>query len=125
MLLVNVERACGSARRRSSGTVPDTSFVAWDTPRVVPSRSASIASAFRTVSPALERAVEVPLVSGGKVGAIPGWALVRREVDRWTPERAAEITGVPADTIVKVARAFAEAKPAAILMVVARSLVPR
>ena len=117
MLLVNVETGL---RLRASEVFrhgSNTSFVAWDTttgrPVAVGVDRLGVPDG---LAPALERAVEVPLVSGGKVGAIPGWALVRREVDRWTPERAAEITGVPADTIVKVARAFAEAKPAAILM---------
>ena len=46
----------------------------------------------------------------------PGFALVRAEVDTWTPQRAEEVTGIPADRIVALARAFAADRPAAILM---------
>ncbi len=41
----------------------------------------------------------------------PGFALVRAELDRWTPERAAEVTGVPAETI--VARGATPSPPSA------------
>jgi anaerobic selenocysteine-containing dehydrogenase len=46
----------------------------------------------------------------------PGFAFVREELERWTPEAAEGVTGVAADMIVRVARAYAETKPAAILM---------
>ena len=47
---------------------------------------------------------------------MPGFALVRQELDAWTPERGAEVTDVPADTIVRLANAYATTHPAAILM---------
>jgi anaerobic selenocysteine-containing dehydrogenase len=46
----------------------------------------------------------------------PGFALVREEVERWTPEQVEAVTGVPAATVVSLARAYAAEKPAAILM---------
>jgi anaerobic selenocysteine-containing dehydrogenase len=68
------------------------------------------------VLPALEGTWTVTLVDGSAVEVTPGFALVREELARWTPEAAAEITGLDAAQIVKVARAYAGAKPAAILM---------
>ena len=46
----------------------------------------------------------------------PGFALVRAELDSWTPERAAEVTGVPAEDIERLASAFAAERPAAVIM---------
>lgn len=58
----------------------------------------------------------VTLADGTAIEASPGFGLVRRELERWTPRAAAEVTGVDAEAIVKLARAYADAKPAAILM---------
>ena len=68
------------------------------------------------VRPALDGAFQVPLAAGGTVQASPGFAHVLREVERWTPELAAEVTGVDAETIEKVARAYASEAPASIIM---------
>jgi anaerobic selenocysteine-containing dehydrogenase len=68
------------------------------------------------VAAALEGTYSVALADGGKVGVTPGFALVRTEVEQWTPERASAVAGVAADRIVALARAFAAAKPAAIMM---------
>ena len=68
------------------------------------------------VDPALEGTWRVTLADGSVVEARPGFAIVLDELRRWTPERAESVTGIPAATIVKVARAYAAAKPAAILM---------
>ena len=56
------------------------------------------------------------LADGERVEVTPGFALVRAELDTWTPERAAEVTGVPAETIVRVAHGFAAERPAAVIM---------
>ncbi len=39
---------------------------------------------------------------------------LRSEVESWTPERTATATGIPAETIVRIAREFGAAKPAVI-----------
>jgi len=68
------------------------------------------------VDAAMEGAWSLTLADGSEVEVTPGWALVSAEVDRWTPARAAEVTGVPADLIERAARAYATESPAAILM---------
>ena len=68
------------------------------------------------VLPALESARQVELADGSTIEAKPGFALVREELNRWTPEATETLTGVPAEMIIKVAQAYAGAKPAAILM---------
>jgi anaerobic selenocysteine-containing dehydrogenase len=68
------------------------------------------------VDAALEGARRVRLAGGGEVGVVPAWSLVVAEVDRWTPQRAAEVTGVPAELIQRAARAYAAESPAAIIM---------
>jgi anaerobic selenocysteine-containing dehydrogenase len=92
-------------------------FVAWDeaagAPLVVGTERLGFPAGAR---PALEGVRRIPLADGSGVDATPGFALVREELDRWTPEAAEAVTGVPAEMIVRVARAYAAAKPAAILM---------
>ena len=92
-------------------------FVAWDTttdqPVIIGTDRLGVDAG---VVPALERTFEVPLADGSVVTATPGFALVRSELDRWIPAAAELVTGIPAATIVKVARAYATAKPAAIIM---------
>jgi len=92
-------------------------FVAWDevagAPIVVGTERLGFPAG---VLPALESVRRVTLADGSTVEATPGFALVRAEVDRWTPEAAEALTGIPAEMIVKVAQAYAGAKPAAILM---------
>ena len=65
---------------------------------------------------ALESSYTVTLAHGGRVEARPAFDLVMAELERWTPDQAAAVTGIEPATIVKVARAYAAAKPAAILM---------
>ncbi len=68
------------------------------------------------VEPALTGAYEVTLGNGARVVARPGFDHVRAEVESWTPERAAEISGASPEIIERLARAYATEKPAAILM---------
>ncbi|MEW6224651.1 MAG: molybdopterin-dependent oxidoreductase [Chloroflexota bacterium] len=117
MLLVNRETG---VRLRASEVIEggaDTSFVAWDTASGGPVEIGTDRLGVPDgVTPALEGTWTVRLPSGTTVAATPGFALVRDELRRWTPEHAAEVTGVDPDQIVRLARAYAGVKPAAILM---------
>jgi anaerobic selenocysteine-containing dehydrogenase len=68
------------------------------------------------VDAALEGTYRVELRDGAAVEVQPAWQLVTDEVARWTPERAEQVTGLRAELIEKVARAYATEAPAAILM---------
>jgi anaerobic selenocysteine-containing dehydrogenase len=96
---------------------PPPRFVAWDTARnqpvVIGTERLGIPAG---VDAALEGVFTVTLADGSPAQVTPGFALVREELDRWTPERAGEVTGVPADLIVQVAKAYAAERPAAIIM---------
>ena len=95
----------------------DDVFVAWDErsagPLIVGTGRLGFADG---VQPALLGTHQIRLATGAVVTATPGYALVAAELERWTPERAAAITAVPAERIVSLARAFSRTKPAAILM---------
>jgi anaerobic selenocysteine-containing dehydrogenase len=92
------------------------SFVAWDESTRLPVEVGTQRLGAPGVQAALDGVYDVPLAGGSTVQATPGFALVRAEVERWTPERAAETTELPAERIAAVARAYATTKPAAILM---------
>jgi anaerobic selenocysteine-containing dehydrogenase len=68
------------------------------------------------VRAALTGSYEIPLVDGATAVARPGFDHVRVEIESWTPERASEVCGASADTIERVALAYATEKPGAILM---------
>jgi anaerobic selenocysteine-containing dehydrogenase len=92
-------------------------FVAWDEASAGPVVVGTERLGFPAgVRPALDGIRRITLADGSTVEATPGFALVRQELDRWTPEAAEAVTGVAGDMIVRVARAYASAKPAAILM---------
>ncbi len=66
------------------------------------------------LDPALDGSYEVELADGRKVSVRPVFARLRERLADYTPERAAEITGVPAETIVELAREIAAAKSVSI-----------
>lgn len=68
------------------------------------------------VTPALRGGFEAELADGSTIEVRPGFDHVATEVERWTPQRVSEVTGVAAETVEKVARAYATEEPAAILM---------
>jgi len=92
-------------------------FAAWDTVTAGPVIVGTDRLGFPDgVRPALEGTWTVTLADGSVIGATPGFALVRDELARWAPEAAGEVTGLDPELIVKVARAYASVKPAAIIM---------
>ncbi len=56
----------------------------------------------------------VKLVDGTEVTCITAWDVYVDEVNKYSPEKVAEITGIKADDLVKAARFYANAKPGAI-----------
>jgi anaerobic selenocysteine-containing dehydrogenase len=116
-LLVRADTGKRLHGRDVDPAAPEVSFVAWDLGRSAPIVVGTDRLGFApTDQPALDGTFQVTLADGTTVAATPGMGLVRRELDQWTPERAAELTAVPAERIVAVARAFATTKPAATLM---------
>ena len=99
-----------------AGGSPDR-FAVWDIasagPAIVGTERLGFADGVR---PTIEGTWTITLADGSVIGATPGMVLVREELARWTPEAAAEVTGLDPELIVKVARAYAGVKPAAILM---------
>lgn len=69
-----------------------------------------------TADAALEGTFSVRLADGTTVSCAPGFALVRAELERHTPERTQPVTGLDPDLVRRVARAYATESPAAILM---------
>ncbi len=107
-------------RLREADLVPggsDATFIAWDQATNAPVAVGTERLGFAEgIDPALEGSWTIQLLDGTPVGVRPGFAHVRSELDHWTPEAASGITGIDPEEIVKVARAYAAAKPAAILM---------
>jgi anaerobic selenocysteine-containing dehydrogenase len=91
-------------------------FVAWDESTSAPVVVGTAKLGAPTGLAALDGRYSIPLADGSSVEATPGFALVRAELDSWTPDRAAELCELKAEQIVKVARTYATTKPAAILM---------
>jgi anaerobic selenocysteine-containing dehydrogenase len=119
-LLVRTDTGKRLRERDLVGGIPDDApdrFVAWDpataAPVLVGTERLGLPGG---VEAALDGPVAVGYAGRGRINARPAFAAVREEVERWSPERVEEVTGVPADTVVSVARAYAAEKPAAILM---------
>jgi anaerobic selenocysteine-containing dehydrogenase len=120
-LLVSLDTGRRLRWSELAGVGPQTTpgaeaFVAWDEVRGRPVEVGTDRLGGPGVRSALAGVYDLRLTDGSTVSATPGFALVRAEVERWTPERAAEVCEIPADRITTIARAYATTKPAAILM---------
>jgi anaerobic selenocysteine-containing dehydrogenase len=114
---VGVAPEVPGAAAPSPDAPPPPRFVAWDEatnrPVVITTDRLGIPQG---VIAALEGTFTVRLADGKEVETTPGFALVAAELDGWTPERASQITGVPAEMITRVADAYAAERPAAVIM---------
>jgi anaerobic selenocysteine-containing dehydrogenase len=92
-------------------------FVVWDkgTGSVVPIPLDTLGIP-AGVDAMLEGSFDVTLADGSVVEARPGFVDVVEELERWTPEATAAITGLDPAMVRAVARAYATESPAAILM---------
>ncbi len=92
----------------------------WDEKKgraaVVPGTQASKTQDLRlgSVVPALQGRFEVTLADGKRVGVRPLLAVLTDHLAQYTPERAADVTGVHAGVIREVARGMAKARSAMI-----------
>jgi anaerobic selenocysteine-containing dehydrogenase len=68
------------------------------------------------VRPALDAHQQVRLVSGEMVDVDTVFSSLRKELEKWEPEKASRITGLASDVIRSFARDFAKAKSALIIM---------
>lgn len=116
-LLVRTDTGQRLRAREVDPVGPEPGFVAWDPTAGAPVLVGTERLGFPDgVEPALDGRYQVALADGSIVEALPGFALVDQELAAWTPERGSEVTGIPADDIERLARAFATTHPAAILM---------
>lgn len=106
-----VDRTTG-VRLRSDGA----GYLAWDEGTGAPVAVSTDRLGAPGTSAALSGIFAVQLGSDATVQASPAFQFVRDELDRWTPAEGERVTGIPAASIEKVARAYASTKPAAILM---------
>jgi len=105
------------AAPQAPDAAPPQRFAAWDTIREAPVIIGTDRLGIpEGVEAALEGTFTVELVDGSRVEVTPSFAFVRAELDAWTPDRTAEVTGIPAETIIRVAKSFAAERPAAIIM---------
>jgi anaerobic selenocysteine-containing dehydrogenase len=111
------EAAARAAAAAADGSVEAPHYVVWDTaagePVIVGTDRLGLPEG---VDAALEGTFTVKLADGSWERVTPGWSLVAAELDTWTPERAEQVTGVPADEIVAVAQAYSAERPAAVIM---------
>jgi len=91
-------------------------FVVWDTASNAPQvwNSDTVSYELPDVKPALTGAYNVKLINGRVVECKTVWQLIIDNVKEWTPEKASEVTWVPADKIRESARMYAKTKPACI-----------
>jgi anaerobic selenocysteine-containing dehydrogenase len=116
---VGVAPAAEGAVPPAPGAAPPAAerFVVWDAARGEPVVIHTDRLGMpRGVEAALDGPFHVELAGGERVEVEPAFALVRAGLEEWTPERAAGVTGVDAETIVRLARSFAAERPAAVLM---------
>jgi anaerobic selenocysteine-containing dehydrogenase len=116
-LLVRLDTGVRLRERDLRAGGSDARFAAWDerTRRVVLVGTERLGMPMRSRA-ALAGTYRVTLADGSSVEVAPGFELVRRELETWTLDRTAEVTGLSPEAIRRVATAYATTQPAAILM---------
>ncbi len=91
-------------------------FVVWDTVSKAPQtwNSNTVSYEQPYVKPAITGTYKVTLINGITVECKTVWQLINDNVSEWTPEKASEVTWVPADKIRESARMYAKNSPACI-----------
>ncbi len=91
-------------------------FVVWDSTTNQPGIWDSVQLAYKTqeIEPAFDGGYEMPLADGSVVQCKTVWTLLKERVSKYSPEKTAEITWIPAAKIIEAARFYAKSKPAAI-----------
>jgi anaerobic selenocysteine-containing dehydrogenase len=91
-------------------------FAVWNTAKEAPEIWDSDRVEYQSprVKPALAGTYEIELPDGKRVPCKTVWALFCEEVSKYSVERVAEITWVPAEKILEAARFYAKSKPASI-----------
>jgi len=89
-------------------------FMAWDpsTEQPIACNREPMSNEQPSVKPPLTGEYVVTLADGKKVECKTVWQLLKERVAKYTPEKVAEITWVPADKIMEAARMYATTKPA-------------
>ena len=91
-------------------------FAVWNTAKEAPEIWDSDRVEYQSprVKPALAGTYEIELPDGKRVPCKTVWTLFCEEVSKYSVERVAEITWVPAEKILEAARFYAKSKPASI-----------
>ncbi|MFC1971384.1 molybdopterin-dependent oxidoreductase [Chloroflexota bacterium] len=102
-------------------------FMVWDTASQAPQvwNTDTVSHDLPGVKPALEGTYEVTMADGKSIECKTVWQLIKDNVREWTPEKAAEITWVPAKKIRDSALMYAKTCPACIEWGVALSQCTR
>ena len=89
-------------------------FVIWDTVTQSPQvwNTDTVAFEKSGIHVALTGTYTITCIDGKKVQCKPVWQMIMDNVREWTPEKAAEVTWLPADQIRETAILYATTKPA-------------
>ncbi|MDP2917045.1 MAG: molybdopterin-dependent oxidoreductase [Dehalococcoidia bacterium] len=102
-------------------------FVAWDTISRAPViwNSTEVAYEKPNVKPAMSGTYDVKLADGKVIKCRTAWDVIKENLKEWTPEKASEVTWIPAEKIRESAIMYATTKPACIEWGVAMSQCAR
>lgn len=98
--------------------VPRDAFVVWNTKTKAPAIWDGEERKYLEdgVEKALTGTYSVKLKGGESVECKTAWTLLTERAEDWTPEKASEVTGIPANKIVKACETYAVNKPGLFLV---------
>ncbi|BBO81103.1 hypothetical protein DSCO28_16690 [Desulfosarcina ovata subsp. sediminis] len=99
-------------------SVPRDAFVVWNTKTKAPAIWDAEARQYMEdgVEKALTGEYAISLKSGETVQCKTAWTLLTERAEEWTPEKAAEVTSIPANKIVKACETYAVNTPGLFLV---------